>query len=347
MLKHTHGDILKADVDAIVNTVNCVGFMGRGIAAQFSRAYPANLKAYEAACKHQEVQPGKMFIFKTEQLVNPRFIVNFPTKRHWKGKSQIKDIEAGLAALHDDILRLNIRSIAIPPLGCGLGGLDWADVRPLIERALAPLSQVDVLIYGPSGSPAAETMARSSATPRMTAGRAVLIGLMERYLAGLMEPHISLLEIHKLMYFAQEAGEDLRLQYKKATYGPYAENLRHVLKHIEGHFVSGYADGGDAPDKLLELVPGTVDDALQVLADSPVTRVRFDRVVDLVEGFETPFGMELLATVHWVATRELAAGPEAAVELVHRWGERKRSFSEQQIRLAWDNLSSKGWLSST
>ena len=166
MLKHTHGDILKADVDAIVNTVNCVGFMGRGIAAQFSRAFPANLKAYEAACKRQEVQPGKMFIFKTGQLMNPRFIINFPTKRHWRGKSQIKDIEAGLVALHDDILRLDIRSIAVPPLGCGLGGLDWASVRPLIERALAPLSHVDVLIYEPSGSPPAEASSRAPRTTR-------------------------------------------------------------------------------------------------------------------------------------------------------------------------------------
>lgn len=347
MIKHTQGDILRADVEALVNTVNCVGYMGRGIAAQFSRAFPENLRAYETACKRHEVQPGRMFIVETGQLMNPRYIVNFPTKRHWRGKSRMEDIESGLAALVADVQRLGIRSIAIPPLGCGLGGLDWADVRPRIERAFAPLDNIQVLIFEPSGPPTADRMVKSGAAPKMTPGRAVLVALMHRYLAGLMDPFVSLLEVHKLLYFAQEAGEQLSLKYKKATYGPYAENLRHVLKHIEGHFLTGYADGGDAPDKQLELVPGAVDDAMAFLADVSETRAHFDRVVDLVEGFETPFGMELLATVHWVATRELALDPDAAIERVYRWNERKRAFSEPQIRLAWKVLATKGWLPDT
>jgi O-acetyl-ADP-ribose deacetylase (regulator of RNase III) len=345
MIQHLHGDILKADAEALVNTVNCVGFMGRGIAAQFSRAFPDNLRAYEQACKRQEVQPGRMLIVETGRLINPRYIVNFPTKRHWRGKSRMEDIESGLTALVVEVQRLKIRSIAIPPLGCGLGGLDWADVRPRIERAFAPLKEVHVLVFEPSGPPVAALMAKSAMVPKMTPGRAVLIGLMHRYLAGLMDPFVSLLEIHKLLYFAQEAGEGLSLRYKKATYGPYAENLRHVLKHVEGHFISGYADGGDAPDKQLELMPGAVEDAMAILARDPETRARFDRVVELVEGFETPFGMELLATVHWVATRERASGPDAAIGLVYQWNERKREFSERQIHLAWDVLAAKGWLS--
>ncbi|WAS97435.1 type II toxin-antitoxin system antitoxin DNA ADP-ribosyl glycohydrolase DarG [Nannocystis punicea] len=344
MITHVQGDILRADAEALVNTVNCVGFMGRGIAAQFSRAYPGNLKAYEAACKRQEVQPGRMLVYATGQLMNPRYIINFPTKRHWRGKSRIEDVEAGLGALVSEVQGRGIRSIAVPPLGCGLGGLSWDDVRPRIERAFADLPDVRVLVYGPAGAPAADVMARSVSVPKMTSGRAVLIGLMHSYLAGLMEPFISLLEVHKLMYFAQEAGEELRLRYTKATYGPYAENLRHVLKHIEGHFVSGYADGGDAPDKLLEIVPGAIDDARRFLASAPATNALFERVVELVEGFETPFGMELLATVHWVATREMATGADAAIELVYRWNARKRRFSEHQIRLAWDTLAGKGWL---
>lgn len=347
MIKRTQGDILKVDAEALVNTVNCVGFMGRGIAAQFSRAFPENLRAYELACKRQEVQPGRMFIVELGQLMNPRYIVNFPTKRHWRGKSRIEDIESGLKSLVADVRRLGIHSIAIPPLGCGLGGLDWTDVRPRIEQAFAPLKDVQVLLFEPSGPPPADRMARSVAIPKMTPGRAVLVSLIHRYLAGLMDPFVSLLEIHKLLYFAQEAGEHLSLKYKKATYGPYAENLRHVLKHIEGHFLTGYADGGDSPDKQLELVPGAVDDAIAFLAGVPETRAHFDRVVELVEGFETPFGMELLATVHWVATRELAADADAAIERVYTWNERKREFSERQIRLAWEVLASKGWLHAT
>jgi hypothetical protein len=146
------------------------------------------------------------------------------------------------------------------------------------------------------------------------------------------------------MYFMQEAGEALRLKYAKAAYGPYAENLRQVLSVIEGHFISGYLDGGDAPDKLLELVPGAVDEAQAFLDRSPATRERFDRVTKLVEGFETPFGLELLATVHWVAAREGAATPEQAIASVYSWNARKRQFSERQIRLAWDVLSTNGWV---
>ncbi|WP_437486681.1 macro domain-containing protein [Sorangium sp. So ce1014] len=344
MIELTRGDILRAEAEALVNTVNCVGFMGRGIALQFKHAFPRNFAEYVAACKRGEVQPGRMLVVETGQLTSPRYIVNFPTKRHWKGKSRLADIDAGLEALIADVKRLHIKSIAVPPLGCGLGGLDWADVRPRIERAFAALSNVRVLVYEPSGPPAAGQMTRSTDPPEMTPGRAVLVGLMERYLGGLLDPFVSLLEVHKLMYFMQEAGEPLRLRYEKGPFGPYAENLRHVLARIEGHLLSGYADGGDAPEKQLELVPGAASDAAAFLSGHPDTRARFDRVADLVEGFETPFGMELLATVHWVATREEVAGPVAAVDAVHQWNERKRAFSARQIHLAWDILASKGWV---
>lgn len=344
MLELTQGDILEANAEALVNTVNCVGVMGRGIAAQFKRAYPKNFSAYEAACKRHEVQPGRMLIVETGQSTGPRWVINFPTKRHWRGKSQIDDIDTGLIALIADVRRLGIKSIAVPPLGCGLGGLDWSEVRPRIERAFAALPDVHVLLFEPQGAPAPEEMVRSSSVPPMTAGRAVLIALIERYLAGLMDPFVSLLEIHKLMYFMQEAGEPLRLRYVKAPYGPYAENLRQVLSHIEGHFLSGYADGGDAPDKQLELVPGASKDALAFLADHPDTKARFGRVAELVQGFESPFGMELLATVHWVVVHEGVRDMESAVDAVYQWNDRKRIFERRQLQVAWDALDAGGWL---
>jgi O-acetyl-ADP-ribose deacetylase (regulator of RNase III) len=257
------------------------------------------------------------------------------------------DIDAGLEALVAEVRAREIRSIAIPPLGCGLGGLDWAEVRPRIERAFASLPDVRVLLFEPDGAPAPAERSISREVPKMTPGRAVLVGLMERYLSGLMEPWVTLLEVHKLMYFAQEAGEPLRLKFAKAHYRPYAENLRHVLAQIEGHLVSGFADGGDAPDKQLELVPGAVADASGYLRDHPETVTRFERVADLLEGFETPFGMELLASVHWVATREGRRVPEEAVAAVHAWNERKRRFSPEQVHLALQTLGEKGWLQPT
>lgn len=336
------GDIFKADADAIVNTVNCVGIMGRGIALQFKNAYPANFKAYKAACDAEQVQPGRMFIFETGKFT-PRFIINFPTKRHWKGKSRIEDIEAGLIALVEEIKSRGIKSVAIPPLGAGLGGLDWVDVLPRIKSALQHIPDVDVIIFEPKGPP--DTV-RASSVPDMTSGRASLVTLMHRYLQGLMDPFVTLIEVQKLMYFMQEAGQPLRLNYVKHHYGPYANNLAHVLHRIEGYFVAGYQDGGDQPDKELTIVPGAIEDAEAALAHEPKTHENFNRVADLVDGFETPYGLELLATVHWVATREGATTHEAAVERVRNWNERKKAFTPRQVAIAFDTLQTKGWLAS-
>ncbi len=341
MIEFKSGDILQANAEALVNTVNCVGIMGRGIALQFKNNFPENFKAYETACAREELRPGKMFVFETGTLTNPKFIVNFPTKRHWRGKSRMEDIDSGLMALVEEVRTRGIRSIAIPPLGSGLGGLNWADVRPRIVEALRDLSGVAVMIYEPTGAPA---VTKSRDVPAMTSGRAALVVLTHRYLNGLMDPFVTLLELHKLMYFMQEAGEPLRLNYTKALYGPYAENLRHVMRTIEGHLLTGYSDGGDAPEKRLELVPGAVEDASAFLADKADTVLRFERVADLVEGFETPFGLELLATAHWVASREHAADTQEAVAKIYAWNERKKRFSEDQIALALDTLRDKGWL---
>lgn len=344
MIRFTTGDILTADADALVNTVNCVGIMGRGIALQFKNAFPKNFKAYAAACAREELQPGRMFVFETGTMTNPKFIINFPTKRHWRGKSRMEDIEAGLKALVAEIRARNIQSIAIPPLGAGLGGLEWSAVRPRIEAALRGLDDVDVIVFEPNGAPDARTMARATEVPNMTPGRAALVGLMHRYLGGLMDPFVTLLEVHKLMYFMQVAGQPLQLRYVKGHYGPYAENLRNVLARVEGHLISGYADGGDDPEKQLELVPGAVEDAEVFLQSDVETRDRFARVADLVAGFETPFGLELLTTVHWVVTQLDARTPDEAVVRTHEWSDRKLRFSPRQIRLAYDVLGSKGWL---
>jgi len=346
MIEFRIGDILHANAEALVNTVNCVGIMGRGVSLQFKNAFPENFKAYEVACARHEVQPGRMFVFETGYLANPKYIVNFPTKRHWRGKSRMEDIEAGLEALTKEIRRRGIRSIAVPPLGSGLGGLDWNEVRPRIEAALGDLDEVNVIVFEPYGSLKTKPMKQPGKVPRMTAGRAALVGLMRRYLGGFMDPFVTLLEVHKLMYFMQEAGEPLRLRYVRAQYGPYAENLRHVLREIEGHYVSGYADGGDTPGKELSLIPGAASDAEAFLTSHPRTLERFERVAELVQGFETPFGLELLSTVHWAGTREGARSADEVMAKAYAWSEHKRQFSPRQIRLALDVLSNKNWLQS-
>lgn len=344
MIRYVRGNILEAPTEALVNTVNCVGVMGRGIALQFRNAFPENYKAYVAACAREEVQPGRMFVHETGGLTYPRYVINFPTKRHWRGKSRLEDIQAGLDALVTEIQERQIRSIAVPALGSGLGGLAWGQVRPLIENAMASLPGVEVHVYEPVGAhPESDTRSRVQST-KMTAGRAALAGLMNRYLSALMDPSISLLEVHKLMYFLQEAGEPLDLRYVKAHYGPYAENLRHVLRDIEGNLVEGYASNGDAPDTRLTLRPGAVERAETFLMTQNETHKRFDRVGRVVTGYETPFGLELLATIHWVATHEGAESVDGVVAATHAWGSRKRQFSATQIESAAHHLQSDGWM---
>ncbi len=181
--------------------------------------------------------------------------------------------------------------------------------------------------------------------PRMTLSRAVLLELMQRYLSGLMDTSVSLLEVHKLMYFMQESGEPLKLNYTKGPYGPYAENLRHALSAIEGHFITGYGDGRDDPKRQIEVMPRADKAAVEFLATEIETTRRLARVADLIRGFETPFGIELLATVHWLTLYEGVTTAEEAVKHVYAWNDHKRMFQESQIRLAFKVLSEQGWIS--
>lgn len=343
MISYTKGDLLRADVEALVNTVNCVGVMGRGVALQFKKAFPENFRAYEAACRRGEVVPGRMFVFETGQF-HPSLIINFPTKRHWRGKSRMEDIESGLVALRKEVLDRGIRSIALPPLGSGLGGLRWPDVRERIVAALGSLEGVDLRVFEPREDDEPVEVNRSLAPPAMTPSRAALIGLMDRYIRGLMEPHVTLLEVHKLSYFLQAAGQRLRLKFVKGHYGPYAENLRFVLNEMEGYYTSGFKDGGEQPTKQLNIVPGALDAANAVIGSDQELQQRFDRVVALIDGFETPLGVELLATTFWVAQEEDAATVETAAPAFRDWNARKASFTERQIAIALDRLTEQGWL---
>jgi len=343
MIEYKQGDLLAESAEALVNTVNCVGVMGRGVALQFKRRFPDNYAFYEAACRRNEVIPGKMLVYETNGFVSPRYIINFPTKRHWRGASRMEDIDAGLADLIDVVQSRGIVSIAVPPLGCGLGGLDWETVRPRMDSAFARLNNVNIAIFEPTGAPSAEKMARNRKVPRMTNGRAALVSLTKRYLDGLLAPIVTLLEIHKLMYFMQESGEPLRLKYVKGYYGPYATNLSPVFNAVEGHLLSGYADGGDQPDKQIHIVPGAETDANAFLEQQPDTLKRIGRVAKLVDGFETPFGMELLATVHWVAAKEAVTSPEDIINGTYAWGSQKKKFSRRQIEIAFERLRGNGW----
>ncbi|MCX5670707.1 MAG: macro domain-containing protein [Planctomycetota bacterium] len=345
MIELTQGNILEANAEALVNTVNCEGYMGKWIALQFKQAYPENFRAYERACHAHEVQPGRMFTVATGHMVNPKYIINFPTKRHWRGASRIEDIRTGLKALVQEVKRLGIQSIAVPPLGCGNGWLNWWEVRPMIEQALQAVPDVRVLLFEPRGAPDAKAMPVRTERPKMTPGRALVIKMMQDYAA--LGYSRTLLEIQKLAYFLQEAGEPLRLRYEAGLYGPYAANLNKVLERIEGHFIRGYGDS-QTPETEIELLPDAIEEAEAFLAGRQDSNTRLQRVADLIDGFETPYGMELLSTVHWVARHQKpsAANVDEAVAAVHAWSDRKRQmFKSDHIRVAWRRLQEQGWLS--
>lgn len=343
MIERTRGNILKADTEALVNTVNCVGVMGKGIALQFKKAFPENFEAYAGACRRGEVKSGRMFVFETGQMFNPRFIINFPTKRHWRDQSRYEDIAAGLQALVREVRERKIRSIAIPPLGSGLGGLQWSKVKAMIESAFEGISDVQVKLYEPKGSPDAKDMPVGTAKPKMTVARALLIKLMKQY--ARFAYRLTLLEIQKLAYFLQESGMDLKLRYVKHLYGPYAHNLNKVLEILEGHHIRGYGDT-QKPDVEISLLPGADKAADRFLQKDQNAAEHLERVADLVDGFETPYGMELIASVHWAAVHDReVSDAESAVIAMARWNDRKRHlFKSAHIRLAWERLQVEGWV---
>jgi O-acetyl-ADP-ribose deacetylase (regulator of RNase III) len=348
MIEYVEGDLLAADADALVNTVNTVGVMGKGVALQFKQAFPSNFKAYEAACKRGEVALGRMFVFDAGQLTHPRYVINFPTKGHWRARSRLADIEAGLADLRRVIEDRGITSIAVPPLGCGNGGLSWDDVRPVIEQALLDIPGVRVLIFAPNGAPHPAEMKIETSKPRMTRGRSVLISLLSRYL-GPAAIGASPVEVQKLMYFAQYGGVPLKLNFVAGRYGPYAEALNHVLQGMEGHYLRGYGDRSQPvwEAEPITLSPGAAAEAEAWLRDNPGSAESIDRVLVLTEGFQSPYEMELLATVHWVANEnpEAMLDPHRAYELVQRWSDRKkRLFTERHVQVAWTWLRDQGWL---
>ncbi|UCH93332.1 MAG: macro domain-containing protein [Candidatus Aminicenantes bacterium] len=329
MIKTTQGDLLKADVDALVNTVNCVGVMGKGIALQFKLTFPENFNQYYQACRKNQVKIGKMFVVKC--LTGVKYIINFPTKKHWKEKSNLEYIKRGLKNLVETIRDLKITSIAIPPLGCGLGGLNWPEVKKVIFEELKILEHVDIYLYEPGQSPKPAQIKVRTKEPAMTRGRALLIRLVQQYIVPGYQ--LTLLEIQKLMYFLQEAGEPLRLKYEKQQYGPYAHNLEHVLQRIEGHFIRGYGDRTrSAPIKILK--KGMIE-AEKYLQENPGSLDKLDEVARLIRGFETPYGLELLSTVHWAIVHEKKIHEDEIILFIRNWNKRKANlFSKDHINKA-------------
>ncbi len=350
MIIESSGDLLKADVDAVVNTVNCVGVMGKGIALQVKRRYPEVFKEYERRCKDGTVQIGTMLPVETGELERPHWVINFPTKTHWRSPSKLSYISQGLDDLQRVVKDLGLRSVAIPPLGAGNGGLNWLDVEPLIRAAFSD-AEVDVHLFAPTN--ARQSVRPVSKAPNFTWGRAVVLALADRYcegksaVEGLASASLSHLELQKLLYFADSFDRNLRLKYAPGRYGPYSDSLRHVIQGMEGSYLRGFGDGSDPvldlrPIELTEEGRSKLLDYLDHPKGESVTRI-VDNVAAIIEGFEEPYGVELLASTHWVIMHEGAVTPQLAAEAVRNWTQRKgRIFTDRHIGIAFRHLQTVG-----
>lgn len=342
-IEYKTGDMFDEPTEAIVNTVNCVGVMGKGVALEFKRRWPENFRAYKRLCDAGDISPGKMFVFENGGLVGDhhRYLINFPTKQHWRAHSKIEFIEAGLDDFVRQVKHLGVASVALPPLGCGNGGLDWSDVRPLIERKLAPLSDVRFVVFPPAADPAVAPEQQDIPTD-LTVGRATMMvafAELEKFFGG----HLTRLTAQKLAYFMQVMGAPFGLRFEKAQFGPYSESLHSAFKAMEARrYISGYSDN----DRKVVVTSATYAASNEYLKSESVDVAPLVKKLSLlIDGYETPFGMELLSSVHFLSAIEgITTQPEMS-EALEAWNEHKRaSFSRPAVTAALERLREDGYL---
>jgi len=326
--------------------------MGKGIALMFKDRFPNNMMLYAAACKAKQVRTGKMFVTETGELTGPRWIVNFPTKQHWRAKSKMEWIENGLVDLRRVLLDNKITSVAIPPLGAGNGGLNWPEVREKIEAALGDVEGVDVLVFEPTRQ--YQNVAKRTGVLKLTPARALIAELVRRYWVLGME--CSLLEIQKLAWFLERAIEQtasenpLKLKFKAHQFGPYADRLRHLLEALDGSYLRCEKRIADAGPLDVIWFDESKKESLQLYLDSkeiePYLRA-LEYTAKLIDGFESPFGMELLATADWLIFREhCEAKTESLLEGMKQWpggaravNRKTRLFDSRSISIALERLN--------
>lgn len=335
MIKYTQGDITKARLEAIVNTVNTVGVMGKGIALSFKKAFPSNYLAYKEACLDSEVRIGKMFVYSTG-LPFPRLIINFPTKKHWRNPSQYTYIEEGLEDLVSVIKSHKIKSIAIPPLGCGNGGLDWSVIDKMINSSLKELiDEVDIVIYKPGLT---SSYIKQTPSEKLTPARAMLLQLMRHY--ELLGEKVTPIIAQKLAYFLQRTGEPLRLTFDKGYYGPFAHQLSKVLEVMTPQFVK-YEGNITSPYINIELQSNTFllleNYSKTELSDNQKKRVEL--VKRSITGFENALGLELLATVDYAIQNCPDCSLPDLISSIHEWTNRKKELmTSHLISAAYDRV---------
>nr|WP_231727272.1 macro domain-containing protein [Kordiimonas lipolytica] len=328
--------------EAIVNTVNCVGVMGKGVALEFKRRWPENFKAYKKLCDQKQLSPGHMFIYDNGGMLvesGPRYLINFPTKQHWRAKSKMSYISEGLDDFVIQVQKLGIKSVAVPPLGCGNGGLPWNDVRKVIESKLAGIDGVDFVVYAPKNhfsSPEYENI-----PPKMTLARAALVkavGDFEVFFGG----HLTRISLQKIIYFLQALGVPFNLKFTRNTHGPYSESLNTILSEFERlNYISGFSKA-EAEIQATRAAYSQADEFLSSERDTSTNEI-IQKLGLLIEGYESPFGMELLASVHYLHEVEGIHRKAEIISAIKSWNDHKsRNFTDASISTAFLRLNEDG-----
>ncbi|MBL0138277.1 MAG: macro domain-containing protein [Bacteroidetes bacterium] len=340
------GNLLEAHTQALVNTVNTVGVMGKGIALQFKEAFPMNFKIYIAACKKKELLTGKLLVVKEQTLEGEKIIINFPTKTEWFMKSKYEYIEAGLQELAKVIDEYKIESIAIPPLGCGNGGLKWEKVKPMIEKHLGHLNHVNIQVFEPNEA-VKEILKQQDANKeiKLTPARAMVLYAMFYYES--LGENASLFVANKLAYFLQRLGEKSlnKLKFEASHYGPYSVQVEHLLHNVNGKYLKGLEQMNAKAFEPLELQYDKINEVSYYIKNelSSEQRTRLSNLVKLIDGFQSALSLEILATVDFVRKEKPNINQEDIVSTIHNWSERKRKlFQEKYILIAANHLQDYG-----
>lgn len=328
MIRYVKGNIFDSSADALVNTVNTVGVMGKGIALQFKKAYPNNFKMYADACKTGEIKIGKLFVFKDVNIdTGEKIIINFPTKKHWRKPSEYSYVEEGLDHLVEVINELDIKSIAIPPLGAGNGGLQWGRVKEIIENKLKGLN-LDIVVYEPNTF-IKEKLKKERV--KITKARALLLYVLFDLVRN--GEYVSEFSSEKVCYFLQRFGarKYFKLDFEPKFYGPYSGKVRYVLNALNGSYIMGYSDMNKKPFDPLTLISEGYEDVVNVIEQDDQLKDIAVKTTSFLNGFYSDFSLELLSSVDFLFKKNDTLEEKNILEELGKWSDRKRSmFSNQR-----------------
>ncbi len=323
MINYITGNILESNADALVNTVNTDGVMGKGIALQFKKAFPNNFKLYHSACKNNEVKIGQLFVTKDSNLDSgEKIIINFPTKQSWKKPSEYSFIESGLNDLINIIKTYNIKSIAIPPLGAGNGGLEWERVKKIIEKKLSLLN-IDIYVYEPS-SAIKEHL--KTERVKLTNARALLLYILYDLVRN--GEYVSEFSSEKICYFLQRLGAEkyFKLKFEPNFYGPYSGKVRFVLNALNGSYIMGYSDMNKKPFEPITLVSDGYEDVKNFVENNSTLYEIAKKTTFFLDGFYSDFALELLSSIDYLTLKHETTNVEVITQKLEKWSDRKRSL---------------------